>query len=370
MSRTLKFCLPLIVLALSPTVAYADAGTPLMWAGMFHLLIGNAIIGIGEGLILARFFRPKRAGCIPIMIAANYFSAWVGGVFLSSAIVGWLDLDLYNARRWLWCMVVVTYLLTLLLEWPFVALCFRKTDGWFRKSLWGSLVVQSASYLILFGWYWAASGTSLYTDLAVVQPSAITLPKETTLYYLSENNTDIYAWELGEGKPKKISDFTSTYHRNALFLDKSRTAGRWDLMVGPEYASDASDAIYKTVAAGLPCDIAEPVRARLAPGGEVPRFRADKSGWQFSFGWMAGRLDGENAKAGKNLGLSLETPFAVWLVSFPTQLPSGQVVFQLGRNQICVLDPNERKVALIAKGRSPVITMNLLATAGLVPAER
>ena len=357
MARTLKFCLPLIVLAFSPAVAYADAGTPLMWASMFHLVIGNAILGIGEGLILSLLFRPKRAGCIPIMIAANYFSAWVGGVFLSWVIVRTLDLDLYNARRWLWCMVVITYLLTLLLEWPFVALCLRKTEGWFRKSIWGSLVVQSASYLVLFGWYWAASGTSLYTDLAVVQPSAISLPKETTLYYLSENNTGIYSWDLDQGKPRKISDFTSTYHRDALFLDKSRTAGRWDLMVGPEYASDASDATYKTMAAGLRCAIAEPPRAGLAPGGEVPRFHADQSGWQFTFGWMAGRLDGENAKTGKNLGLSLETPFAVWPVSHPTQLPSGLVVFQLGRNQICILDPDARRIALIAKGRAPAITV-------------
>ena len=60
MSRALKFCLPLLVLAFSPAVAYADAGTPLMWAGLFHLLIGNAIIGVGEGLILSRLFRPKR----------------------------------------------------------------------------------------------------------------------------------------------------------------------------------------------------------------------------------------------------------------------------------------------------------------------
>ena len=72
---------------------------------------------------------------------------------------------------------------------------------------------------------------------------------------------------------------------------------------------------------------------------------------------MAGRLDGENAKKGRNLDVSLDTPFIRWPVYCPTQLPSGQVVFQLGGNQICILDPNERKIALLAKGRWPVITM-------------
>ena len=116
------------------------------------------------------------------------------------------DLDLYNAWRWLWYMVAITYFLTLLLEWPFVAFCLRKTDGWFRKSIWGSLVVQSASYLVLFGWYWAASGTSLYTDLAVVQPSAISLPKDAMLYYLAEDNGDVYARDLDRGETKKICE--------------------------------------------------------------------------------------------------------------------------------------------------------------------
>ena len=76
--RTIKLWLPVIVLAFFPAVARADAGTPLMWAGTFHLLFGNAIIGVAEGLLLAVLFRQKGAPCVPIMIAANYFSAWVG----------------------------------------------------------------------------------------------------------------------------------------------------------------------------------------------------------------------------------------------------------------------------------------------------
>jgi hypothetical protein len=343
-----------------------------MWASAFHLFIGNAVIGIAEGLILSRLFRPKRAGSVPIMIAANYFSAWVGGVFLASTISGKLDLDLYSAWRWLWYMVAITYLLTLLLEWPFVALCLRQTDGWFRKSVWGSLVVQSASYLVLFGWYWAASGTSLYTDLAVVQPSATSLPKETMLYYLAENNGAVYARNLGQGEARRICELTSSASSDSLFLRESRAAaGRLDLMVGPEpWVDRAPSASDRTLSAGLRCTVAEPPRAGLRPGGEVPRFRADKSGWQFYFGWMAGRLDGENTKEGRNLHVSLDTPFVWWRVYCPTQLPSGQVVFQLGTNQICILDPNARKIALLAKGRSPVITMSVTAAAGLVPVGR
>ena len=120
-----------------------------MWATAFHLLLGNAIIGVGEGLLLAFLFRLKRASCVVVMIAANYFSAWVGGVFVIPRFAYARNLDLYSARRWLWVMVVITYVVTLVMEWPFVALCLRKTPHWFRESLWGSLVVQTASYLIV-----------------------------------------------------------------------------------------------------------------------------------------------------------------------------------------------------------------------------
>jgi hypothetical protein len=61
----------------------ADAGTPLMWTSMLHLLVGNALIGVGEGLLLVRLFKTSANWTIPVMMAANYFSAWTGGLGLS-----------------------------------------------------------------------------------------------------------------------------------------------------------------------------------------------------------------------------------------------------------------------------------------------
>src|SRR5262245_60705590 len=76
-----------------PKHAWANAGTPLMWAGMLHLAFGNLLIGIGEGYLLSRWFSvPERRGAI--MILANYFSAWVGGFVVCGVIVDALPLDL------------------------------------------------------------------------------------------------------------------------------------------------------------------------------------------------------------------------------------------------------------------------------------
>ncbi len=357
-SRVIKFWLPLIALMSFPALACADAGTPLMWAGAFHLVIGNAIIGIAEGLILAILFRQKKGRCVLIMIAANYFSAWVGG-FLLSWIAESRQVDLYNAWQWLWMMVVVTYFLTLLLEWPFVAWCLRKCDRWFIRSIWGSLAVQSASYLVLFGWYWMASATSLYTDVAVVQLSEISLPERVVIYYIAENNRDVYALDLRRGETKKVCELKSSDRWDGLSLQKSSSdATQWDLVA--ELVTYQGEDIRETVLPAVTNRAADRSRDMHASrmGGDVPLFLdEDNSGWRFWFGYMAGRLDGNNTKDGRTVDIGLETPYLRWPVQNPTQLPNGQVVFQLGWRQICILDPDEKKVALIARGHGPAVVL-------------
>ncbi len=45
------------------------------------------------------------------------------------------------------------------------------------------------------------------------------------------------------------------------------------------------------------------------------------------------------------------------MVRNATHLPGDAVLFQLGRDQICVLDPVRRQVALLARGRGPTAVM-------------
>jgi len=81
--RVLIYSMPFMFF--SPSLAYANAGTALMWAVGFHLLIGNLFIGIFEGYLLYRMFKAKRKYSVSIMIAANYFSMIAG-----SALISWL----------------------------------------------------------------------------------------------------------------------------------------------------------------------------------------------------------------------------------------------------------------------------------------
>jgi hypothetical protein len=153
MRRFQWLVLGLVGLLVFPSQAWANAGTPLMWATASHLVIGNAFIGVLEGWLLARWFQVPRGRAVALMIAANYASAWVGGVFIRGAALDLIPLDLNNGWRWFWIMVGVTYCLTLLIEWPFMAFLLRKNPGWVKRSAGAALGVQSVSYLVVFGWY-------------------------------------------------------------------------------------------------------------------------------------------------------------------------------------------------------------------------
>ncbi len=63
---------------LCPICARADVGTPLVWGSTFHLLLGNTLIGLFEGWLLARVFHLPQRRCVWLMIPANYLSAWIG----------------------------------------------------------------------------------------------------------------------------------------------------------------------------------------------------------------------------------------------------------------------------------------------------
>ena len=62
--------LALILMAL-PSAAYANAGTPLMWAAFLHLTAGNLFIGLAEGYALARILRRPWRACMIIMVGGN-----------------------------------------------------------------------------------------------------------------------------------------------------------------------------------------------------------------------------------------------------------------------------------------------------------
>ncbi len=349
-----------ILLVCIPITARADAGTPLMWAAMAHLVIGNFFFGMFEAVILVRVFKLKAAGCMIAMIAANYFSAWGGGMFLSSEITKSLPLNLYNAWHWLWAMVAFTFLMTLVLEWPFVFFCFRKEPNRFKRSLWGNLLVNSISYILLFSWYWMASGTTLYTKMKIVQPSEMTFPKQGLVYFISETNGTICRLDLGSHRIENVCDLKRGDADDRLFVKASvLDTNTWDILDSSKKILVISNLQVTAIQSWRDTNDPKNVNGTWFNFGEVPKLGTDASNdWRFETGfWPIEGFHGNNSMTGETIFFSLETPFVAWVVRNATQLPDDFVVFQLGDNQICLFQPQSKKIALLTKGHGPVVVI-------------
>ncbi len=342
-----------------------------MWAGMLHLLFGNFLIGLGEGLLLTWLFSVPKAKSISTMVLANYASAWVGGWFIRGVIVKGLPMDLNNGWKWFWVMVFVTYCMTLLLEWPFIGWCFRRTEQWFRRSLRASLVIQSVSYLLLFGWYWLASGTSLYTQMSIVEPRELALPESVLVYFISSRDGDVYMRPLAGGHESKIFRLQSRNDNDRLFIRSSdMDPKRWDLMAcletsdhrHPTLVVVRTNLLLQTVP-DLPSPQPEP-KSTWMNFGIVPRFLGDTSAeWKFWAGfWPVEGLHGRNELTHQQVRFSYETPFGAWTVRNAVHLTKDKILFQLGDNQICAFDPLSRRVALLWHGRGPLPVIEKAAT--------
>ncbi len=358
--------LTILLLVASPAVAQANAGTPLMWAGMLHLVFGNLIIGLVEGILLAKVFDLSKRKCIGLLILANYLSAWLGGFLIGNAIAKALPMGLYSAWPLFWFMVLITYVLTLLLEFPFVTLAFRGDSAWRRKAICGSLLIQSVSYVILFGWYWLASGTSLFTKTEIVELSSISLPEKILVYFISVDDGDVYKGFLRETKWNRVYDLNASRKNDRLFVIPSTTdANSWDLMARLETDEHRNPQII-TVEKQF-AEVAAPSWRTMNTNppqyegtwsnfGQVPKLGdAQSSSWEFWSGfWPIEGLHGTETNSGTQASFSLETPFVVWSVRNTTHLPTDKVLLQLGYDQICVYDPASKQIALLAHGKGPI----------------
>lgn len=331
-------------------------GTPLMWAGVLHLLFGNALVGMGEGTLLAWLFSLPKRKCIWIMIFANYASAWVGRYFIDW-IAGVLPIDLNNGWRWFWVMVFATYCMTLVLEWPFVAFALRKTEDWYRRSLKASLVLQSASYVVLFGWYWMASGTSLYTKMNIVPASELSLPESVLVYFIAKDG-NVYVRPLAGGEEKRIHDLHSINKNDRLFVRPSvPDTNAWDLMARQGLVAILTN-LHVEAAPDWRSTHTDPPQYEGTGfnfGQVQPLGGATNSDWKFRAGAYAVEgLLASNERTSKHIRFAFETPFGAWYVRNVVHLPSDIALFQLGADQICAFDPVTKRVSLLWRGRGPV----------------
>ena len=364
-SHSLKFWIfaGLAVLLLSPATAQANAGTPLIWATMLHLVIGNLLIGVFEGYLLAKIFKLPKLKSILLMIFANYVSMWLGGVLLVSLVGGLIPVDI-SSGRWIYPgLILLSFIVTLLIEYFFVFWAFKGVQERGKKAWKGTFLTQTLSYIILFGWYGMCSYTSLYTENKIVPLFDMELPKEITIYFISTEDGNVYSGNLAEQNWKKVCDVDSQRRWDCLNVWPSEAnTNLWDLVyceqgkgsrvILEDIAQDASPFFYRENS---------PFVDPWIPRSKIPQVgEAKQSFWHFGNGfWAAEGFWGRNKKNNEEVRVALEIPYQwQWYVRLVTHLPTDKALFQLGFEQICLYDPVKKQVALVAKGKGPVAVIS------------
>ena len=350
------FLLIVGILFVVPATIFANIGTTLLLATGFHLVMGNALIGLVEGFILSKVFKLKKSKTILLLILANYCSAGLGYAFLNFQIAPLYNL--YNVRVMFYVFTVVAYLLTIVIEWPFIAILFKGDVQWLPKSIKGCILVQTISYILLFGGYYRVRTTPFYKEIKIVKLSQLSLPENVIVYYIDASDGDIYGG-LINGEKEKIYDINSTQSGSLFLWPNFSNPAKLDLVTGSMRKSQERTNIQNLVASQSDYSSAG---SREAPNFQhfiaersIQLADARHSHWAFStgIGFSEGLL-GRNTETGERVRINYEVPSVMWYARRATHLPDDKVIFQFGHRQICIYDVVKKEIALVASGRDPV----------------
>ena len=343
--------------------ALANGGTPLLIFPILHLLFGNLMIGIAEGLLLGFAFRVRKSRAVLWLILANYLSAWLGYLALHAFgedPLGVATLSIYDVQKGVWGMMCLAFLFTLVIEWPFVAAAVCKRKRWFRDSLLASVMVQTLSYAAMIWFYGGMSSGWESSGVALVAPDKAEPPRGAILYYIADRDGDVYRRRLETGAEEKVARANTRDHWVGLKLEPSKDKSGWALRLSRGRShSWAIPPKAMAPSAKLPHSSTEEAAAQPPPYAGVGRLGSAKgSRWQLRTGfWPSEGLRVWEEGGGRSSRIAFANPFVRWAVSDATLLPGDKVIFQLGSHQICLLDLNERTLALLVRGRGPVVTL-------------
>jgi hypothetical protein len=366
MLRARLASLAALVAVLWPTAASANAGSPLIFAGLAHLLVLNLVIGLVEGWLLARWGAVPRARTNGVMILANYVSAWAGAfglpwllLILGKVVI--MGPPLYTAGRLVVGMVVGSFIWTVLLELPFVLLCLRGSRRSLRERLAAGVWVQALGYAGLVPLYLAAGSMSAITGTTRVRDVREFVPSMDAWVYYVDSDAEA-VWRVrpdGTGRERAApASGPLTSPSQGLWLRPSDD-GRCDLMCG---TGDEAGVVISDLR-GRAGDRG-PNQGDRAPAVVWPiDFRAENdraltvvamptSEGLFVQEWVAP----ERRFVRRIYTVAFSTAFWEWYARCPSILPGDLVVFELG-GQIVVLNAATRQIGVVAMGRSPAVLL-------------
>jgi hypothetical protein len=341
-----------------------------MWQQWMMLWAGNAVIGIIEGLVIAKVFRASYALSIVLMVIANYASMWAGALIFGigeapSPIPNNLFDQPIDRVSWLlWIGVGVAFALSILIEWPFCFAALPAEPGRFRRSMLATLLAQASSYTCL-GLTYFRSNNSMGSEVEVVR--SIELDKDIAIgevLFIDPADGDVRSIQLDGKNLKHLFDADFSHPRHALMVQGIAADDRppWRL-VGAVHERDSVVLITDVLG------IAEPFRSTgdarysyvianawtLEVNGVADHRPIEVRGWQARPSGNSG-IEFYHGQTGDRYSLSYDTAFASWRGRCITILPGDLAVFEFGP-QICLLNIPARQVSFLVRGRGPVVIL-------------
>ncbi len=355
-----------LVILVVATPVLANVGTPLMWVTGGHLLLGNALIGVFEGAILARLFKVRLRRAILIMIFANYVSM-LPGWGIAELLAHWFETSQLRANPLAdgWRAIVVSvaaaFLCTIVLEWPFCLWAIWKTGGRSIRALKSSAILQTASYAVLIPLYSTFSHISIYTEATIEPDLGFVRQPSAMIYYINPDDGDI--WTIrADGRDKRRALSAGITERNAwLYVKPAPEADGYDLWCVPPLFPDRK-LIEVVGRMAAPRHDTEPdLWSNFGPYfGMADHLVVNPDcpvAWRAYAGfWSAEGIGIEKDKRWE-YNLALDTPFVQWFCRNVVILPNDQALFQM-KDMLLILDMPSRKLGFLTIGRGPVVVMN------------
>jgi len=354
-----------------PLPLIADAGTPLMIVGSLYLIVGNFFIGIIEALIVRWLFKVKGFRLFLWVIVANYASFIAGMILLSyctesiSRAVGG-ELPIYSINRIEAVLIVFTFIVTIIVEWPFYWLGTRSVKFGRSKSFLANLVANFVSYWILAALFFSGKTPDVW-GFRLVPASKIAPFVSARIIYLSPHGDEVLSLRIGETTAVRLFPVSPSVPEGGLAFVRGSKSDQWQLMLKPvNWDNDSPPVkmglIYARQATTQPIySDGESYPDWMWYGGMFVsdlRSKTDSKWDAFLEPGIYPQTIIDSIPKGKEYVISpFEISMMTWADSFPTILPNDELVFSLGP-QIMVADLDRDIVAAVATGRSPVVILD------------
>lgn len=334
-----------------------------MWQRWLHLLLGNAVIGVIEGVLLARLLRLPPILTPFLLVVANYVSATVAavafGVFETTGVVElfwrpWL----FDYQWWFASALVLSVVASVVIEWATVAPFVPSLESTARRTVFSFIAVN-----LMTGATCIAAPFLLISEIRLAGVAEITrdrswIPAEGFwIYYLDAENDALMRMRPDGGESgvvMRISVEPATTMWVSARREDAEDTGPFPMYIGVE------DSESYATESGVVAD-RESAFVRDSWDDGVPFLNlapaADLRGPDHGSEWTMESADNGGVKVfgpGHRYSITFTTALATWKGRNPSILPGDIGIFELG-GQICALDLSGRRLTRIGFGHAPVV---------------